>query len=214
MIFLSEAFTKPTMMHTLGKIGFHQSYTYFTWRNDKPGIEEYLTELSHYILGVPAPQLLREHARHPARVPPVRRPGGLQDQGDPRRDGSPSWGVYAGFELFEHVAVRPGSEEYLDSEKYQLRVRDWSSEFSLAPYLTLLNKMRNEHPALQLLRNLQVHASDDAAITCFSKARTATTHGHRRRQRGPARGARDHGAPEHAGPRHGLGRPASSCTTR
>ncbi len=169
VIFLSEAFTKPTMMHTLGKIGFHQSYTYFTWRNDKPGIEEYLTELSHHSSAflrpnffVNTPDILHEYLQYGG-------PAAFKIRATLAATGSPSWGVYAGFELFEHVAVRPGSEEYLDSEKYQLKVRDWSSEFSLAPYLTLLNKMRNEHPALHLLRNLQVHASDDAAITCFSK---------------------------------------------
>jgi starch synthase (maltosyl-transferring) len=88
--------------------------------------------------------------------------------------GSPSWGVYAGYELFEHVAVRPGSEEYLDSEKYQLRPRDWDAAEtegrSLAPYLTMLNRVRREHPALQLLRNLTVHHADDDHTICFSKA--------------------------------------------
>ena len=72
--------------------------------------------------------------------------------------GSPSWGVYAGYELFEHVAVKPGSEEYLDSEKYQLRPRDWEAAEAegrtLAPYLTRLNEIRRAHPALQLLRNV------------------------------------------------------------
>ena len=75
--------------------------------------------------------------------------------------GSPSWGVYAGFELFEHVAVRPGSEEYLDSEKYQIRVRDWAaaeaSGHTLTPYLTRLNEIRRAHPALQRLRNVTIH---------------------------------------------------------
>jgi starch synthase (maltosyl-transferring) len=87
--------------------------------------------------------------------------------------GSPSWGVYAGYELFEHVAVRPGSEEYLDSEKYQIRVRDWDAAAAtgrtLAPYLTRLNEIRREHPALQLLRNLTVHSSDDENVLVFSK---------------------------------------------
>ena len=86
---------------------------------------------------------------------------------------SPSWGVYAGYELFEHVAVRPGSEEYLDSEKYQIRVRDWEAAEaegrSLAPYLTRLNEIRRAHPALQQLRNLTVHRSDDDHVLVFSK---------------------------------------------
>ena len=81
--------------------------------------------------------------------------------------------MYAGFELFEHVAVRPGSEEYLDSEKYQIRVRDWDGAVaegrSLAPYLTRLNEIRREHPALQRLRNVVIHSSDDENILVFSK---------------------------------------------
>ncbi len=87
--------------------------------------------------------------------------------------GSPSWGVYAGYELYEHVAVKPGSEEYLDSEKYQIRIRDWDAAAAegrtLAPYLTRLNELRRAHPALQLLRNLTVHSSDDESILVFSK---------------------------------------------
>ena len=87
--------------------------------------------------------------------------------------GSPSWGVYAGYELFEHVAVKPGSEEYLDSEKFQIRVRDWDAANAtgrtLAPYLTELNRIRREHPALQLLRNVTIHRSDDDHVLVFSK---------------------------------------------
>ena len=93
--------------------------------------------------------------------------------------GSPTWGVYAGFELFEHVAVQPGSEEYLDSEKYQIRVRDWEAAEregrTLAPYLTRLNEIRRAHPALQQLRNLTVHSSDDDDVVVFSKTERATT---------------------------------------
>ena len=87
--------------------------------------------------------------------------------------GSPTWGVYAGFELFEHVAVRPGSEEYLDTEKFQIRVRDWDAAArdgrTLAPYLTRLNEIRRRHPALQRLRNLTVHSSEDDSVMVFSK---------------------------------------------
>ena len=82
--------------------------------------------------------------------------------------GSPSWGVYAGYELCEHVAVKPGSEEYLDSEKYQIRVRDWdraeAEGRTLAPYLRGLNRVRREHPALQLLRNMTIHSADDENV--------------------------------------------------
>ena len=88
--------------------------------------------------------------------------------------GSPSWGVYAGFELYEHIAVKPGSEEYLDSEKYQIRLRDWDegraeTGRTLAPYLTRLNEIRRAHPALQQLRNVTIHSSDDDAVLVFAK---------------------------------------------
>jgi starch synthase (maltosyl-transferring) len=91
---------------------------------------------------------------------------------------SPTWGVYSGFELFEHVAVRPGSEEYLDSEKYQLRPRDWAaaeaSGRSLAPYLRRLNEIRRAHPALQQLRSLHFHPMDNPNLMCFSKTDAAS----------------------------------------
>ena len=87
--------------------------------------------------------------------------------------GSPSWGVYAGFELFEHMSVKPGSEEYLDSEKYQIKLRDWDaaerSGHTLAPFLTRLNEIRRAHPALQQLRNVTIHSSDDDAVLVFTK---------------------------------------------
>jgi starch synthase (maltosyl-transferring) len=91
--------------------------------------------------------------------------------------GSPSWGVYAGYELFEHVALQPGREEYLDSEKFQIKIRDWDaadqSGNTLRPYLTRLNEIRNAHPALQLLRNLTVHSAEDDAVFCYSKTAPA-----------------------------------------
>jgi starch synthase (maltosyl-transferring) len=173
VLFLSEAFTKPAMMHALGKVGFHQSYTYFTWRTFKGEVEDYLREVSqttaHFMrpsFWVNTPDILHEY---------------LQSGGPPAFKvravlaalGSPSWGVYSGYELFEHVAVRPGSEEYLDSEKYQFRPRDWAGAErtgrSLTPYLTKLNTLRRDHPALHLLRNLVVHPVDGDALICFSK---------------------------------------------
>ena len=134
--------------------------------------------------------------------------------------GSPRWGVYAGYELFEHVAVKPGSEEYLDSEKYQIRIRDWDAAAAegrtLAPYLTRLNEIRRAHPALQLLRNVAVHCSDDENVLVFSKQPRPTGDGHRHRGRQPrpARRPRDDGAPRPAGARPGLGRLVRRCTTR
>jgi starch synthase (maltosyl-transferring) len=173
VVFLSEAFTKPAMMRTLATVGFHQSYTYFTWRNAKWELEQYLTELSretsHVMrpnLFVNTPDILHAYLQYGG-------PAAFKIRATIAATASPTWGVYAGFELFEHVAVRPGSEEYLDSEKFQIRVRDWDAAErdgrTLAPYLTELNAIRRRHPALQLLRNLTVHHSDDDSILVFSK---------------------------------------------
>mgnify|MGYP006171106603 CR=1 FL=1 len=173
VVFLSEAFTKPAMMRALATVGFHQSYTYFTWRNAKWELEEYLTELSHETshvmrpnLFVNTPDILHAYLQYGG-------PAAFKIRATIAATASPTWGVYAGFELFEHVAVKPGSEEYLDSEKYQIRIRDWEgaerSGRTLAPYITRLNEIRREHPALQLLRNLTVHHSDDESVLVFSK---------------------------------------------
>jgi starch synthase (maltosyl-transferring) len=173
VIFLSEAFTKPAMMRALGLVGFHQSYTYFTWRTSRYDIESYLDEVSHETAHVMrpnffvnTPDILHESLQYGG--PPM-----FKIRAALAALGSPSWGMYAGFELYEHVAVRPGSEEYLDSEKYQIRIRDWDKAEaegrSLAPYVTMLNGVRRAHPALQQLRNLHVHNAEDDAVVCFSK---------------------------------------------
>ncbi|RNL79975.1 alpha-1,4-glucan--maltose-1-phosphate maltosyltransferase [Nocardioides marmorisolisilvae] len=173
VIFLSEAFTVPAMMHALGKVGFHQSYTYFTWRNTRPEIESYLVELARDSASflrpnffTNTPDILHEYLQYGG-------PAAFRVRATLAATGSPSWGVYAGFELYERIAVRPGSEEYLDSEKYEVKVRDWDAAEaegrSLAPYLTELNELRRRHPALQQLRNLTVHGGDDENIVCFSK---------------------------------------------
>ncbi|WP_426245260.1 maltotransferase domain-containing protein [Nocardioides sp. LHG3406-4] len=173
VLFLSEAFTRPAMMHGLGAIGFHQSYTYFTWRTAKGELGDYLTELateSDHLMRpnffVNTPDILHAYLQYGG-------PAAFRIRAAVAATGSPSWGVYAGYELYEHVAVKPGSEEYLDSEKYQIRIRDWKQADAdgrtLAPYLTHLNKIRRAHPALQLLRNVVVHESDDDSILVFSK---------------------------------------------
>ncbi len=173
VLFLSEAFTKPPMMHALGSVGFHQSYTYFTWRTSRYELEEYLKEVSHdsaHLMRpnffVNTPDILHAYLQYGG-------PPAFKIRAVLAATGSPSWGVYAGFELYEHVAVKPGSEEYLDSEKYQIRIRDWAAAEaegrSLAPYLTMLNDVRRRHPALQQLRNLRVHSADDDAVVVFSK---------------------------------------------
>jgi starch synthase (maltosyl-transferring) len=172
-IFLAEAFTRPYMMRGLGMVGFHQSYTYFTWRNLKWELESYLTEVSSETADLMRPNFF---VNTPDILPAFLQYGGpaaFKIRAAIAATGSPTWGVYAGFELFEHVAVRPGSEEYLDSEKYQLRPRDWAGAQAqgktLAPYLTQLNDIRRRHPALQLLRNLTVHRTDDDSVLCYSK---------------------------------------------
>ncbi|WP_235537334.1 alpha-1,4-glucan--maltose-1-phosphate maltosyltransferase [Nocardioides sp. Soil805] len=173
VLFLSEAFTRPAMMHGLGAVGYHQSYTYFTWRTGKRELEDYLTEVateSDHLMRpnffVNTPDILHAYLQYGG-------PAAFKVRAAVAATGSPSWGVYAGYELYEHVAVKPGSEEYLDSEKYQIRIRDWEGAAAegrtLAPYLTRLNEIRRAHPALQLLRNLTVHASDDDQVLVYSK---------------------------------------------
>jgi starch synthase (maltosyl-transferring) len=173
VIFLAEAFTRPPMMHTLAQVGFHQSYTYFTWRNEKWELEEYLRELAGpaaaYMrpnLFVNTPDILHAYLQYGG-------PPAFKLRAALAATLSPTYGVYSGFELFEHVAIRAGSEEYLDSEKYQYRPRDWAAAEaegrSLAPYLTRLNEIRRAHPALQRLRNLHFHGTDNDAIICYSK---------------------------------------------
>ncbi len=180
MIFLSEAFTRPAMMRCLAMVGFHQSYTYFTWRNLKWEIESYVDELSHATsdvmrpnLFVNTPDILSDYLQYGG-------PAAFRVRASLAATAAPTWGVYAGFDLYEHVAVKPGSEEYLDSEKYQYRPRDWDAAANenrtLAPYLTLLNDIRRRHPALQKLRNVTVHSTDDDSIVCYSK-RTQTDDG-------------------------------------
>jgi starch synthase (maltosyl-transferring) len=173
VLFLAEAFTRPPMMHTLAKVGFHQSYTYFTWRTEKWEIEEYLRELSGPAAAymrpnffVNTPDILHAYLQYGG-------PAAFKIRAVLAATSSPTWGVYSGYELFEHVAVRPGSEEYLDSEKYQLRPRDWAGAArdgrTLAPYLARLNDIRRRHPALHRLRNITFHRTDTQAVTCFSK---------------------------------------------
>jgi starch synthase (maltosyl-transferring) len=182
VIFLSEAFTRPAMMRALGAIGYHQSYTYFTWRTARWEIEEYLRELSHETdhlmrpnFFVNTPDILHAFLQYGG-------PPAFKIRAALAALSVPSWGVYAGYELFEHVAVKPGSEEYLDSEKYQIRIRDWDAAAAegrtLAPYITRLNEIRREHPALQQLRNIHIHGADDENILVFSKtARVPTASG-------------------------------------
>jgi starch synthase (maltosyl-transferring) len=180
VVFLSEAFTRPFMMRALGIVGFQQSYTYFTWRNAKWELESYLAEVSHETADlmrpnffVNTPDILTEYLQYGG-------PAAFKIRAAIAATGSPSWGVYSGYELYEHVAVRPGSEEYLNSEKYQYRPRNWEAAEtegrSLTPYLTRLNEIRRAHPALQYLRNITIHSTDDDAVIAYSK-RLPAAHG-------------------------------------
>ena len=173
VIFLAEAFTRPPMMRTLGEVGFQQSYTYFTWRNARWELEEYLNELAGPSAAfmrpnffVNTPDILSEYLQYGGHAAFAIRAALAATL-------APTWGVYSGFELFEHEAVRTGSEEYLDSEKFEYRPRDWAaaeaSGETLAPYITVLNRLRSRHPALQTLRGLRFHATDDDAVIAFSR---------------------------------------------
>ena len=173
VIFLAEAFTRPAMMHALAAIGFHQSYTYFTWRNTAGELTEYSTELAgpaaHYMrpnFFVNTPDILCQYLQHAG-------PPAFAVRAVLAAMLSPSWGVYSGYELCENIPLVPGSEEYLDSEKYSYRPRDWDRADSLgltiAPLLRRLNEIRQAHPALHWLRNLRFHYSDQPDILCFSK---------------------------------------------
>ena len=173
VIFLAEAFTRPAMMHALAMIGFHQSYTYFTWRTTAAEITDYLRELSgpaaRYMrpnLFANTPDILSEYLQHGG--PPAFRARAVL-----AALLSPSWGIYSGYELCENTPVRPGSEEYLDSEKYQYRPRDWAraqhGPDGIAPFITRLNAIRKSHPATHWLRNLRFHHVDQPDLICFSK---------------------------------------------
>jgi starch synthase (maltosyl-transferring) len=173
VLFLAEAFTRPPMMQALAQVGFQQSYTYFTWRNGRHELEEYCRELAGPAAAymrpnffANTPDILNDYLQHGG-------PAAFAIRATLAATLAPTYGIYSGFELYEHVALRPGSEEYLDSEKYQYRPRDWEAARrqgrTLAPYLTLLNTVRREHPALQDLRSLHFHQSDNPAILAFAK---------------------------------------------
>ncbi|CAN5533493.1 hypothetical protein BH10ACT7_BH10ACT7_05260 [soil metagenome] len=172
VVFLAEAFTRPAMMQSLAQVGYQQSYSYFTWRNTKEELAEFFESISHETSGwfrpnlfVNTPDILTEYLQFGG-IPAYKIRAALA------ATASPSWGVYAGYELFEHIA-RPGSEENIDNEKYEYKQRDWAAAekagTSLAPYLTRLNLIRAAHPTLRQLRNLDVHWSDDESILVYTK---------------------------------------------
>jgi starch synthase (maltosyl-transferring) len=170
LIILAEAFTRPKLMYALAKLGFTQSYTYFTWRETRWELTEYMKELCHTDVAEffrpnfwpNTPDILPEHLQHGGRGAFVVRlvlAGTL----------SSNYGIYGpAFELMAHVP-RPGSGEYLDNEKYELKRWDVSHPDSLRHVIARLNRIRRGHPALQDNRNLRFHHADNDAILCFSK---------------------------------------------
>ncbi|HET9856390.1 MAG TPA: alpha-1,4-glucan--maltose-1-phosphate maltosyltransferase [Chthoniobacterales bacterium] len=173
IIFLAEAFTRPKMMKELAKAGFSQSYTYFTWRNTKQDLTEYLTELTQ--------TEMREYFRGnlwpntPDILPPF-----LQDGGRPAfiiravlaATLSPLYGIYSGYELCENEAL-PGREEYLDSEKYQLKERDWDGPGNIKDWITRLNEIRRTNRAFRFSDNLRFYDADNDAVICYGKMTAA-----------------------------------------
>jgi starch synthase (maltosyl-transferring) len=170
VICLAEAFTRPKIMRYLAKAGFSQSYSYFTWRNTKRELEEYFTELTQsdvveYMrpnLFANTPDILHEY---------------LQTGGRPAFQArlvlaatlGASYGIYSGFELCENTPVKAGSEEYLDSEKYQIKPRAFDRADSLAEFIGRVNRIRHAHPALQFDRHLEFQETDNSQLICYTK---------------------------------------------
>jgi starch synthase (maltosyl-transferring) len=196
-VFLAEAFTKPKMMRVLAKAGFTHSYTYFTWRNTKAGLTEYLTELTQTDLA----DVMRPNFW--PNTPDIL-PSYLQFGGRPAfvvravlaATLSPIYGIYSGFELCENAGLwksdwnpagdvrhflelcdwdykQLAKEEYLDSEKYQFKGRDWNAPGNIKDIITRLNRARRENRALQQLRNLRFQNADNEFVLCYSKATVA-----------------------------------------
>ena len=170
VLFLAEAFTRPKMMAKLAEVGFTQSYTYFTWRTGRDELEEYLEELAHG----PKADYMR----------PNFWPNTPDILSGPLRDGPPaafrqrlvlaatlvpSYGMYSGFELCENQPASASNEEYLHSEKYELKHRDFDDPASLAPFVTAVNSARRRHPALQRLRNIHFHGANNPNVIVYSK---------------------------------------------
>ncbi len=172
VLFLAEAFTRPARLFGLAKLGYTQSYTYFTWRTAKWELTEFAEQIAEHAdyarqsLWVNTPDILHESLQYGG-------PGMFAIRAAMAATMSPTWGVYSGYELFEHRAVREGSEEYLDSEKYELRPRDFEGALarseSLEPFLLRLNEIRRLHPALSQSRTIKFHTVDNDALLAYSK---------------------------------------------
>jgi starch synthase (maltosyl-transferring) len=173
VLFLSEAFTRPHIMARLAEAGFSQSYTYFTWRTQQHGPEglwAYLEELAHG----PTADYMRPNfwpntpdiLSGPLRLGP---PAAFAMRLVLAATMSPSYGIYSGYELYENVPASDRNEEYLHSEKYEIKDRDYDRPDSLAPLILALNDLRQRHPALQRLRSIHFHPTNNPAIMAYSK---------------------------------------------
>jgi starch synthase (maltosyl-transferring) len=170
-IFLAEAFTRPTVMRYLAKAGFTQSYTYFTWRNTAHELREYMTELTRTELQeymrpnffANTPDILHEYLQTGGRA-------AFQARLILAATLAANYGIYSGFELCEHVPVRKGSEEYLDSEKYQIKPRDWNQADNLRELIARVNEIRHTHRALQQNATLAFYNTDNPQFLWFSKS--------------------------------------------
>ncbi len=170
VLFLAEAFTRPAMMRTLGMVGFQQSYTYFAWRQTKREIEEYFNEVAKDTSYVMRPAfwptthdiLTHQMTSGGASIFAIR--------AILAATGSPTWGIYSGYELVENVQ-RPGFEEQIDNEKYEYRPRDWNviEQQGMAILLRQLNNARSRHPALQQLHQISFHTCTNDQVVCYSK---------------------------------------------
>jgi starch synthase (maltosyl-transferring) len=178
-IFLAEAFTRPKVMRYLAKAGFTQSYTYFTWRNSAQELREYLTELTTTELReymrpnffANTPDILHEYLQHGGRA-------AFEVRLVLAATLAASYGIYSGYELCENVPVRRGSEEYLDSEKYQIKVRDWNAPGNIKELIARVNQIRREYRALQFNDGLRFHATDNPALLWFSKSAPPSASAH------------------------------------
>jgi starch synthase (maltosyl-transferring) len=173
VIFLAEAFTRAPMMRALAEQGFQQSYTYFTWKTGKDELEVYFSQLAGHMSAYMRPNVFTNTPDILHSFLQSGMPAAFAIRATLAATLSPTYGIYSGFELYEHVSLRPGSEEYLDSEKFELRPRDFDLAIkqgrSLIPYLTLLNGIRKNNVACSSLRTLRFHPTDSPHIIAYSK---------------------------------------------
>jgi len=175
VLFLAEAFTRPAMMSKLAEIGFSQSYTYFTWRHGKDELTEYVTDLAHGPLAdvmrpnfwPNTPDILGGVLRHGNRAAFLLRYLLAATL-------TPNYGVYSGYELRENEPASDANEEYLFSEKYEVKSRDWDRPDSLAPFMGKVNRIRRAHPALQQLREIRFHHVDNDQVIAYTKGSRAS----------------------------------------